>query len=31
MKRALKKFLIYLNYIEKERIKAMIFCGRGWG
>lgn len=27
----LKKIYNYLKFIEQERIKAMIFCGRGWG
>ncbi len=25
------KIYRYLQFIENERIKAMIYCGRGWG
>lgn len=27
----LKKINQYLIFIEREKIKAMIYCGQGWG
>jgi hypothetical protein len=27
----LKEFWKFLEFIEEQRIKAMIFSGRGWG
>jgi len=27
----LKEFRKFLEFIEEQRIKAMIFSGRGWG
>lgn len=26
-----KQFFKYLAWLEEERIKAMIWCGKGWG
>jgi hypothetical protein len=31
MIKVLKKIYRYLEFIENERIKAMIYSGRGWG
>lgn len=28
---AFRRFNDYLSFIERERIKAMVFLGRGWG